>query len=72
MQSLARAEMPDLDDITFGATLRAFEAPSLAITNCVEDALGATNCSRMISVINNRNLQSNAFVEGTIQIGLLF
>jgi formate-dependent nitrite reductase membrane component NrfD len=48
------------------------EAPSLAITECEEDALGSLNCARMVSVVNNRNLQSNAFGEGMIQIGLLF
>jgi hypothetical protein len=62
----------NLDFIHFGFLLRAFEAPTLQITTCNEAALGATICQRIQGATGNRNLRSNAFGEGMLQIGFLF
>lgn len=61
-----------LDNIFFGVTIRAFEAPSLKITSCNEAALGALVCQRIQGATGNRNLRSNAFGEGVLYLGILF
>ncbi|MBT4087711.1 MAG: hypothetical protein HOE30_04375 [Deltaproteobacteria bacterium] len=62
----------NLDSLHFGFLLRAFEAPTLQIINCNEAALGQTVCQRVQGATGNRNLRSNAFGEGILQIGFLF
>ena len=62
----------NLDFIHFGFLVRAFEAPTLKITTCNEAALGQLVCQRIQGATGNRNLRSNAFGEGVLQIGILF
>jgi hypothetical protein len=62
----------NLDNLFFGFLIRAFEAPSLEITSCNTAALGETVCRRIRGATGNRNLRSNAFGEGILQVGLLF
>ena len=62
----------NLEGLYFGALLRAFEAPSLKITSCNTEALGSLVCSRIIGATGNRNLRSNSYGEGILQIGLIF
>ena len=62
----------NLEGLYFGAFLRAFEAPSLKITSCNEQALGKLVCSRIRGATGNRNLRSNSFGEGILQFGMMF
>ena len=62
----------NLEGLYFGSLLRAFEAPSLKITSCNKEALGTLVCSRINGATGNRNLRSNSFGEGVLQIGLMF
>ncbi len=62
----------NLDWLYVGGYIRAYEAPSLKITYCNEPALGALACSRIRGATGNRNLRSNAFGEGILQLGILF
>jgi hypothetical protein len=62
----------NLDWLYVGGFVRAFEAPALKITYCNEVALGTLACSRIKGAAGNRNLRSNAFGEGVLQLGILF
>ncbi len=62
----------NLDWLYVGGYIRAFDSPSLKITYCNEDALGALACQRIKGATGNRNLRSNTFGEGVIHLGVLF
>lgn len=61
-----------LDDLFFGASFRAFEAPELKVKTCNEKALGTLACDRIRGASGNRNLRSNSFGEGLLQFGMVF